>query len=114
MFSAERWRRTEFPPGLDRDRKEGHRLTGKTYSRRVELMEAELGDELVALDVSGGSCFGFNSVAASVWKLLATPSTADELRDQLMEEYDVDLEECETELAELLNDMTAKGLIQST
>ena len=34
-------------------------------------MEAELGEELVALDPQAGNCFGFNEVAAWVWRRLA-------------------------------------------
>ena len=81
------------------------------YQRSVQLMEADLGDELVALDVARGQCFGFNSVANSVWKLLAEPRSFDDLRSRLMEEYDVGEQECSEELRTLLTDLTEKGLI---
>lgn len=74
-------------------------------------MEAELGDEIVALDVAGGTCFGFNGVASFIWRALAVPRSFEILRDKLMDEYEVGFEQCETELAELLRDLTAKGLI---
>ena len=81
------------------------------YARARALMEAELGDDLVALDPEGGECFGFNSVAASVWKQLAEPKTFEEMRDALVAEFEIDAATCETELRELLDDLTAKGLI---
>ena len=31
-----------------------------TYHRNGEILEAEVGDELVALDVAAGDCFGLN------------------------------------------------------
>ena len=83
-----------------------------TYQRAVDLMEAELGDEIVALDVTGGTCFGFNTVASSVWRALAEPRSFDALRDRLIEEYEVGPDQCEAELAALLADLTAKGLIR--
>ena len=83
------------------------------YARAAELMEAELDDEIVALDVTRGTCFGFNSVASSVWRALAEPQDFDALRDQLLEEYDVNRELCEAELAELLGSLTAKGLVRT-
>ena len=43
-------------------------MSDPVYKRRTELMEAELGDELVGLDPAAGECFGFNSVATSVWR----------------------------------------------
>jgi hypothetical protein len=74
-------------------------------------MEAELGDELVALDPNAGDCFGFNSVATSVWRQLQEPRTFEELRDALLQEYEVDQQRCARELQELLDDMSARGLI---
>lgn len=82
------------------------------YQRAAMLMEAEVGDEVVGLDPQNGSCFGFNSVAASVWRALVEPHTFAELRDGLLEEYDVELADCTAELKSLLDDMTAKGLIE--
>ena len=74
-------------------------------------MEAELGDELVALDPGAGKCFGFNSVATSVWRLLEQPKTFDQLRQSLLDEYEVDPAECSQELQRLLGDMSSKGIV---
>jgi hypothetical protein len=74
-------------------------------------MEAELGDELVALDPNAGECFGFNNVAASVWRQLAAPQTLDQLVEALLAEYDVQPEQCATEIGHLLDDLAAKGLV---
>jgi hypothetical protein len=81
------------------------------YRRAVDLMEAELGDEIVALDPNIGQCFGFNSVASSVWRELAQPRTFDQLRDALLGEYDVDRDQCVRELRDLLDDLSSKGLV---
>jgi len=77
-------------------------------------MEADIGNELVALDPEAGSCFGFNEVATSVWRSLEQPKTFDELRDELLGEYDVDLEQCSRELQMLLKDLIAKRLIEKS
>jgi hypothetical protein len=74
-------------------------------------MEAELGDELVALDPKAGECFGFNSVATSVWRNLEQPKSFEQLRDALLEEYEVEPERCSDELEALLEDLTARGLV---
>ena len=75
-------------------------------------MDADVGDELVALDVQTGTCFGFNLVAASVWRSLSSPKNFDQLRDELLADFDVSAEQCTRELEELLDDLTAKGLIE--
>jgi hypothetical protein len=86
-------------------------MSSPTYRRAIDLMEAELGDELVALDPNGGACFGFNSVASSVWRQLEQPRTFDELCGSLLEEYEVDQVQCAAELRELLDDLCARGLV---
>lgn len=91
--------------------KRGDRVASPIYKRATELMEAELGDELVALDVKAGECFGFNSVATSVWRELAAPKSFEQVRDALLEEYDVEPDQCARELRELLDDLTYKGLV---
>ena len=86
-------------------------MPGPVYSRSIELMEAPLGDELVGLDAKAGFCFGFNEVATSVWRSLERPKRFEDLRRELLEQYDVDEEQCAIELRELLANMLAKGLI---
>ena len=83
----------------------------KTYFRATELMEAEVGDELVALQPDLGVCFGFNDVATEVWKQLEAPKSFDELKSHLISGYDVDEQQCSADLDLLLADMVERGLI---
>lgn len=83
------------------------------YERAKDLMEAELGDELVALDPAGGECFGFNDVAARIWRLLEHPSTLADLTRPLISEYDIEPAQCEAELRDLLGVLVERGLICS-
>ena len=89
-------------------------MSATVYKRALELMEAEIGSDLVALEPKSGSCFGFNSVAASVWNSLTTPKSFDQLRDALLADYDVDFDECSRDLRALLDEMTNQGLIQES
>jgi hypothetical protein len=82
------------------------------YERATELLEAELGDELLALDAQEGLCFGFNSVATGVWRHLASPKSFGELKQMLLADYEVSSEQCDAELRELLDDLVEKGLIR--
>lgn len=86
-------------------------MTDPSYRRAIKLMEADLDDELVALDAEAGNCFGFNGVAAWVWRRLAEPASFDQLRAELLAEYDVSGEQCTSELKALLNDMVEQGLV---
>ena len=84
----------------------------KRYVRAVDLLEADIGNELVALAPAAGNCFGFNEVATVVWRSLAEPKSFDELRDALVADYDVSSEQCSTELKALLDEMKAQGLVE--
>src|SRR6185503_9785578 len=71
----------------------GIAMSEARYERSTELLEADLGDELMALDVARGSCFGFNSVATTIWRQLVSPKSFGELRDALLAEYEVGAEQ---------------------
>lgn len=86
-------------------------MANAVYRRAVDLLEADVGNELVALNAEAGNCFGFNEVATTVWRSLVQPKSFDQIRDQLLDEYDVDVERCTSELGELLDDLVARGLL---
>lgn len=88
-------------------------MTESIYCRATDLLEAEVGDELVALDAEKGTCLGFNAVATSVWRALREPQSFDSLRDALLDEYDVSAEQCTAELRGLLDDFQSRRLIKS-
>lgn len=89
----------------------GNSMPMQVYQRSTDLLEAQVGDELVALDLAGGMCFGFNSVATSVWQQLQTPLSFDQIKARLLDEYDVDENQCSTELNDLLEQMVDSGLV---
>ena len=86
-------------------------MSSPVYCRNAELLEADIGDELVALDPTEGICFGFNEVATWVWRRLTEEATFEDLRDGLLDEFDVTDEQCTSELRELLDGMVERRLI---
>lgn len=87
-------------------------MSSPIYRRAVKFYEADVGDELVALDPDAGLCLGFNDVATHVWRRLAEPATLEEIRDSLLADYEVTEEQCGAEVQELLDDMADKGLVE--
>lgn len=71
-----------------------------------------LGDEAAILNLKNNVYYGLDSVGARVWCLLQQPRSVTELRDALLEEYEVDLERCESDLLGLLEKMRTEGLIE--
>ena len=89
-------------------------MNNPIYERAKQLLEAELGPELMALDVEAGACFGFNSVATDVWRRLERPKSFAELKAALLEDYDVGDEQCSAELGDLLDNLEEAGLVRKT
>lgn len=83
------------------------------YRRAMELMEADIDDELVALEPVQGLCFGFNAVAKDVWRMLKQPRGFDELKVALLAEYEVGEDQCSADLRELLQQLAEAGLIET-
>lgn len=73
-----------------------------------ELQEGDL----AILNLKDGVYYGLNSVGGRIWALLQSPITVMELRDALLAEYDVDVDDCTRELIALLNDLSSKELIE--
>jgi Coenzyme PQQ synthesis protein D (PqqD) len=71
-----------------------------------------LGDEAAILNLKNSVYYGVNPVGARVWNLLQRPRSVGELRDTLLEEYEVDRERCEQDLLGLLEKMRSEGLIE--
>ncbi len=73
-----------------------------------------LADEAVILNLKAGVYYGLNSVGARIWSLVQEPRTVSDIRDALVEEYDVDPDRCERDLLLLLRDLATKELIKTT
>lgn len=87
-------------------------MTSLLYKRAAEVIETEVGNEVVALDLQSGTCFALNEIAASVWRSLSEPRNFEDLRDGLLDAYEVPVEQCTIDLEELLDDLAEKGLVQ--
>lgn len=81
------------------------------FARNSEALFSQLGDDVVALNVARGECYGMSDVTAAVWTMLAVPITTADICSQLMTRYDVDERRCFDDIAELLAEMVAKGLV---
>jgi len=77
-----------------------------------EQVSCPLGDESAILNLKNTVYYGLNPVGARVWSLLQRPKRISELRDALLEEYEVDADSCERDLLELLQKMRTEGLIE--
>lgn len=77
-----------------------------------QQVSCPLGDESAILNLKNSVYYGMNPVGATVWNLLKQPKTIAEIRDTIMEEYEVDGARCEQDLLALLEEMRSEGLIE--
>jgi hypothetical protein len=75
-------------------------------------ISCQLEEDLVILHLGEGMYYGLNSVGARIWELIQEPRTVNAVRAQLLEEYDVEPDECTRELGAILVEMADKGLVE--
>lgn len=88
-------------------------MSNSKYLRNNEAISGRLHDELVMMDVQKGKYFSLNSVATFIWDLLEQPLSIEELCERLMNEYEIEYEECRIEVEEYLKEMNKYGLVVS-
>jgi hypothetical protein len=81
--------------------------------RSNTFIDAEIDDEIIALNIKRGICYGLNRVRSRIWKLLAAPMQISELREILVHEYNVDLSVCEPQIIDFLEELRSEGLLTS-
>lgn len=88
-------------------------LSGSTIiTVNKDYVYCNVEDEMVLLGMEDGIYYGLNPVGAFIWEQIKEPKTIDEVRDAILDEYDVEKDECERDLFELLQELTEKGLVE--
>ena len=77
-----------------------------------DQVSSDLAGEVAILDVEAGVYYGLDRVGARIWNLIQEPRTVNEIRDILLEEYDVEPARCERDLLTLLQRLVDEGLIE--
>jgi hypothetical protein len=77
-----------------------------------EQVSSDLAGESVILNLKSGVYYGLNAVGASVWNLVQQPKTLSQVRDALLEEYEVDGDVCDRDLRTILTELYEAGLIE--
>ncbi|WP_162305909.1 PqqD family protein [Oleisolibacter albus] len=80
-------------------------------SRNEKLTFTDIDDELILLSPTLGRVFSLNKTARATWLLLDKPITFGQICAQLTEVFDVDEEECRTELARLIRELASMKLL---
>jgi hypothetical protein len=75
-------------------------------------VSADLAGEAVILNLKSGVYYGLDAVGAQIWELLKQPCRVSHIRDRILEEYEVEPEQCQNDLLSLLHSLVEEGLIE--
>jgi len=75
-------------------------------------ISSELGQEAVILNLKTGVYHGLDAVGGRIWNLIQQPTTVTDIKNVIVDEYEVEPERCEQDLLELLQSLAEEGLIE--
>jgi len=82
------------------------------YRRSEQALSADVGDDVVALHVANGACYGMEKVASDVWQLLDKPTGLDAICQEIVGRYEVDPDVCHAEVGQLIDELVREGLVE--
>lgn len=77
-----------------------------------DVLGCELQDEAIILDLKSGVYYGLDSMGARLWQLVQQPIVVSEVCEIILDEYDVDREQCERDLCSFFQEMVVNGLVE--
>jgi hypothetical protein len=77
-----------------------------------DQVSCDLSWESAILNLKAGVYYGLNEVGTRVWNLIQEPRRVSDLRDAILEEYEVEPHRCEADIMVLLQDLLDNGLIE--
>jgi hypothetical protein len=93
---------------------DGSAAADPVIRRNGDVLEAEVGNEMVALSVESGTCYGFNDTAYHIWRITERPMPLSQMCAALMEQFDVDAETCAADVRAMLEELAVDGLVTLT
>ena len=96
---------------MDNVKNKGEISFASVFVAVQDQVSTNLEDEAVILHLKKGVYYGLNPVGARVWSFLQEPHSVVEIRDMILQEYEVAPQRCEQDLLELLKELLSNGLI---
>ena len=79
--------------------------------RNQDIVEATIEGETVMMSIDTGQYYGLDSVASEIWQMLEQPIKVEAICTQLLQEYDVDTEQCEQDVLAFLQSLQEQNII---
>ena len=78
-----------------------------------DVVARAVGDETMLLDLETGTYFTLNPVGTLVWRGLERAESVDQIVERIVSEYDAPAAQVKSDVAQLLGDLTRRGLVLS-
>jgi len=76
-----------------------------------DVVSRVLEGEAVILGLAAGTYFGLDPVGTRIWQLIEERGSVKAILGRLVEEYDVEPQQCERDLFRLLHELQSQGLV---
>ena len=83
-----------------------------TFEVADNVFPNQIEQEKVILSLKSGQYYGLDEIGARIWDLLQQSQTMGEITRIICREYEVELEECEGDVRELLEELLEAKLIE--
>lgn len=77
-----------------------------------EQVACDLAGETVILNFKDSTYYGLDAVGTFIWELIQKSKNVKEIYNSLIENFEVEPENCKNDLITILKDLKAKGLIE--
>ncbi len=79
--------------------------------RNEDVVFRDLQGEMVLLNLKTGVYFGLDPVGTRIWHLIQEGRSLQEIRDAVMQEYDVTKDQCEQDLLRFVGQLRERELV---
>lgn len=79
--------------------------------RNPKLVASQMDGEVVMMSIDDGAYYGLDEIGSRIWELMEIPVKVNSILVSLLEEFEVEKEECVTDTLEFLNDLMDKNLL---
>ncbi len=85
----------------------------KPWRISEDVVANPVGGETVILHLGNGNYYGLDQIATLLWEGLKSGKLPSDVCDQILEEYEVERDEVERDLAEFLKELAENELVES-
>jgi len=91
-------------------------MSAISFDKRVnatpDTLINQVGGESVLLNLGSEKYYGLDEIGTSMWQALTTSESIQQAYDTLLGEYDVDGEVLRNDMSELIEKLSANGLVE--